>query len=345
MDLRTLFRVLFRRWYVVLPILTLTAVAAQQLTKSIEPEYAASGSVILLSPAVRTIPGEEELELRNPYADLSESLRTTAIALQRVLLDISTLRTLSERGFEAEYEISVDPDAPILLLSATADEPADATASLNAMADQVAEELETLQVSAGAPLERRITAENLTIASDASERNTDFYRALASIVGLGLATAIVVALAVESWMSSPARRRRPVPAMAPLGAERFTVISAAPPRPQLDPAGATNGPAAEAPAPPADARPPAAPQPPASGDGDRHGAAHRAGADRPRAGAVTSTARDSDAAGRTVSAEPRRAAHGPSSAKNGRRPPTYSKQRVLFDRIADAVERWDKRNK
>ena len=233
MDLRTLLRVLVRRWYVVLPILVITAGAGQQLTKSIKPSYEASGSMILLSPAVRTTPGVVEPELRNPYTDLTPALRTTAIAVQRVINEGTASRKLRDQGLQVSFDVAVDDNAPILTLTTTADKPEQATLAVASLATVLSDELQTMQNTAGAPVDRQITAANLTTAQGASKKNADFYRALATIAAVGLAAAIVGALAIESWFSSPNRRRRLAKRSESAAAwENFAVIGAPPGTPE-----------------------------------------------------------------------------------------------------------------
>jgi hypothetical protein len=248
-DLQTLIRIIFRRWYVVIPVLALTGLVGQYMLSSTEPEYDASGSVLLLSPFQQGDPEDpaDPADVDDPgnaYLAFNASLRTTATAMERIMSDSSSRRAIRELGHEGTYVVEVDQEGPILNITATAQRPDEAIQTVVGVFELIAAELDERQDAVNANPDQRIRTQVLFTPSRASEQTTARTRTLVALGALGLAAAASAAVLTESLVVGRRRRTRgrtgaaavfgppPAPgvaadAYAPVGAEpRLAAVDA-----------------------------------------------------------------------------------------------------------------------
>lgn len=201
MDFYSLIRTLLRRWYVVLPVVALAAIVTMRSLDAIEPEYEASGTLLLLGPHQRVIGPEREIVSRNPYSEFTASLSTTAGAIRIALTQDVVRDELSERGLSTDYSLSVGSEIPSLEISATSDDPQVAVDTVNALFGAVSTELATRQDAVGVPPEDRIAAQTLVAPAGADEKNVARNRALTSLVVLGILATVSVALLTDTLVA------------------------------------------------------------------------------------------------------------------------------------------------
>ena len=209
MDLRTLLQILVRRWIVVIPTIVVAVLVGQQMLSSVEPEYQAKGSVILLAPVTKT--GQEGplgIATPNPVADIPAGLDKSALALAEVLNDEPQKATIRRQGLSDDYDVTVNQDAPILEISAKSDRRPVAVETAKAVLEMANAQLVIRETRLGVAPAARINADVLSTPTKASTVNAAKTRALVALIALGIAATLSVALLVESWAGSPARRDR-----------------------------------------------------------------------------------------------------------------------------------------
>jgi hypothetical protein len=173
----------------------------------VKPEYQAKGSVILLAPVTK---GTEPLGIQtpNPIIDIPPALDKSSLALAEILNDEPQKATIRRQGLSDDYEVTVNEDAPILEVSAKSDRRPVAVETAKAVLDMASAQLTVREAAIGVAPEARIRTDVLSVPAKASTVNAAKTRALVALIALGIAATLSVALLVESWASSPARRDR-----------------------------------------------------------------------------------------------------------------------------------------
>jgi capsular polysaccharide biosynthesis protein len=209
-DLRTLLRILFRRWIVVVPTIIVAVLVAQQVLSNVKPEYEAKGSLLLLAPTApaNAAAGDAPEAAQNPYVDLRPALRNAGTAFATLMLDSNQKKALVAQGLSDDYEITVDDDAPILEFAATSDRRRIAIETVQQLLEATQEQIGARENARKVAIDDRIGVDVLQTPTTATTVNAAKTRALIALIALGVAATLSVALLVESWSQSPARRDR-----------------------------------------------------------------------------------------------------------------------------------------
>jgi hypothetical protein len=196
---------------VALPVLALVLLIGSRLIDSAQPEYRASGSVVVLPYDPTTAPPLVYEEIRppsNPYSDFNGAVSITA----EVLANAGRSDALRERivadGGTDDFTVEKEEDFPILVIEATADNRAQAVSTVSAVAEELAAELAARQERLGVPAEEQIALDVVLLPERASELNNDRNRALTVIIAVAVAAVIASTVAVESIAQGRARKRR-----------------------------------------------------------------------------------------------------------------------------------------
>ncbi|HEY2812551.1 MAG TPA: hypothetical protein VGJ03_03695 [Acidimicrobiales bacterium] len=203
MDFGTLIRILFRRWYVVLPTIVLATAVTYTQVSNVKPEYSANGSLVVLappSPPTDVVPA-------NPYAQITPSLRTTALVISQVMDDPSVHDQISKSGLTGNFTVTVADDSPVTTFDATAASPQRAVDTVNALIARFPVELQTRQTAIGVAPEGQLRTQVLVSPLGAQQETSNRNRALAAFIALGIAAVLCVALAAESFAVRRRRRR------------------------------------------------------------------------------------------------------------------------------------------
>jgi capsular polysaccharide biosynthesis protein len=212
MDFGTLIRILVRRWYVVLPTLLITFLVAYTQVSSVKPEYTATGSILILQPAVDPAAPAPTTANQNPFAQLSAPLRTTAVVISGVLSDKAVHTQISQSGLSRDFTVTVDPDAPVTTITATAGSPKVAVATVNGLMARFTTELQARQTASGVPPTQQLQTQTLSAPTGAEKDSSNRSRAMGAFAVLGVIAALCAALTAENVAGR--RRRRPPPTAA-----------------------------------------------------------------------------------------------------------------------------------
>lgn len=178
-------RVLVRRWYLVLVGLAVTVGLCFGAAAAVPTQYTVSSTVLLLPPVTETDDGRPI----NPYLSLG-GLEGIADVLAAALSDASLEREVESAGLDATYELGRDPAAagPVLVLGVTSPAGADALGTQELVLERLPEKLSEIQESVGVGKATRVTA---TVVTRADEAEPDFRSQLRAVL-----VAAVVGLAV-----------------------------------------------------------------------------------------------------------------------------------------------------
>jgi len=199
-------RVLLRRWWVVVPVLLVTALFALRLSERVQPEYSASATLVMLAP-FRTN-GETGVATSNPFLNFSGALTTTAYVIQSALDRDEVRLQIAREGLASNYTVGPETrgtqgdvrSTPLVLVSVTTGAPGQATATVNRVVELFQAELKTRQSSLGTPRNETITSQVISPAVRATAAGSGGRRVLYSVGALGLLAAALVAFAVDAMI-------------------------------------------------------------------------------------------------------------------------------------------------
>src|SRR6266540_3752554 len=143
MDLWDLTRLLFRRWYIALPILLTSVLIAAFAGKSVQPDYRATGNVTMIpapGPSTESPSKTTANRPKNPWLDLGYAALGNAAVIK--VVDKKSLNSLVAQGPSDSLTITMDERSPMLKIEATADSPDKATATVRAVIKLLANEIE-----------------------------------------------------------------------------------------------------------------------------------------------------------------------------------------------------------
>lgn len=129
-----------RRWYILLPLLALTAFGALRVGEGVDPEYEVTATAIL-------VPGSAESEIESPYGNRNETTQVLSI-----LLGATEARaSIEAQGLDPDYEIMTRDRSNIVNLSVLSDSEQVSLDTGEAVLTLAAEELAQRQTQAGIP--------------------------------------------------------------------------------------------------------------------------------------------------------------------------------------------------
>ncbi len=208
MDLWEATKILFRRWYITLPICVLAALGAYGAGSQMDPEYVASGVGILLpidESGQQSIFGLTE-EAENPWEAAGAVATLRSVAL---VLGADGVRSqIVDQGLAPTYSIEVEPRDPIVYLDVTDRNPDLALVTLDEMVLRLEDELDSRQSQVQAPETRRFKLEILSQAEVPLPDYSNRTRVRIIVLLLGLVLAAAAGLVFDAWAVGRAERRQ-----------------------------------------------------------------------------------------------------------------------------------------
>lgn len=205
-----LVRAMRKRWYVLIPGLAVTVLAAVLAMRVVPPTLQATGSVLLISPSVEMGANGDPATPTNPYLNFGAPLGATAEVVSAAVTSDRTAKELKRNGATGTYQVAIDPNssAPILSVEATADDNARALATLKAVIIEIHDQLQAIQADAGAPANQYIKTEVVTSSQEATPVHGSLIRVLAVIVLLGVLGSCGAVVLVEGISRGRTRRNQ-----------------------------------------------------------------------------------------------------------------------------------------
>lgn len=202
MDVGSTLRVLLRRWLVLLLGTALTLGLAAYVYTESPARYQATARMLLLLPA--NARGEV---VGSPFLHLPDGLNVLA-DLVSLTPRTNTFRTeMVEQGFTSQYEIGVDDDAPILVISVEGGDPADVIATRDQLVLSIEEELARVQEEEDAPSQQVATARVYAAEPVPGQMGGDRMRAVLAVLAAGGLLTLVVTFLVDRLVQIVRARR------------------------------------------------------------------------------------------------------------------------------------------
>jgi hypothetical protein len=205
-DFWDLTKLLFRRWYVSVPLFLVAAGATLFVASRVEPDYVATSYVQLVPPAITPKAVDDtKASARNPWLDLGLASLTKAgmISVQ----DQKVVKQLHDAGFSDDFTATQDPQLPIVTFEVIGDDEAQATLTSERLIKHFSDTVGTLQKDYGAPRDQMITARRLDLGDNIEESTSKVKRALIAVAGVGALLAAALTVAADALLRRRSRKR------------------------------------------------------------------------------------------------------------------------------------------
>lgn len=196
MDVISLLSTSLRRWYVVVPVITIAVISAFALAERAEVTYASAGTVIFVGPS--SVPAEnfEQVDV-NPYLSFTGSLNSTASAVRLVMDGPDHRSAVAAQGLVGTYLITQENST--LTFNVTGPTEQEVTDTLDGLIARSGEELDRLQSTVAAPDDQLVRLDVLSQPTRAAISSDSGKRLFLATLGLGLVAAVTLASALEAW--------------------------------------------------------------------------------------------------------------------------------------------------
>ncbi|MFI8535769.1 chain length determinant protein [Streptomyces aquilus] len=202
MDLAEIFRVMRRRWYVLLPGLLLTAGLVFGVTRVVHVTYQSQSTVVLLNSQKATVAYDG-----NPFLSTQTSLTGMADSLARNLNSDDSLRELKSRGAKGTFEAKLADNAqgPLLWLTVTGTDKASVLSSDKILTAYAKERLEQFQQDQSVASKAMIRMTTIVAPQTPVAQTKTRLEYMIMAGGAGLVLSLVAVFYVEARR----RQRRP----------------------------------------------------------------------------------------------------------------------------------------
>lgn len=211
LDLFDVVRSCFRRWYILIPLLLITAWYSHQVYTSVKPMYYSQAVIGLAPPSYRVDQAVEGAPVpRNGLLDIGGApllanmaalgLREPSVANRVVAL--GGLPDYTARLFPVP---ATSPPIPLVMIEQSAPDPASATKTLELVANEMSSALERIQKQAKVPADMTVTSFVVSPPSEPIAAMPSRTRSTAAIAVAGIGLTVLVTVLVDVLM---VRRRK-----------------------------------------------------------------------------------------------------------------------------------------
>ncbi|MFD0265048.1 chain length determinant protein [Streptomyces sp. NPDC127106] len=219
MDLAEIWRVMRRRWYVLLPGLLITAALTTGVYLLVPVEYRSQSTVTLLNSKKATVAFDG-----NPFLSTQASLTGMADGLARNLNSDDSKADLTAQGLTGEYEAKIADNAqgPFMWLIVTGTNPAAVLKSDQILTAYAEKRLQEFQAQQQVTPEAMIRMATIVPPQKPEPQTKTRLQYLVMAGALGFVLSLVATFFVEARRRKPARPGRHRPAAPEPGAEAGT---------------------------------------------------------------------------------------------------------------------------
>ncbi|WP_433532670.1 hypothetical protein ACQPYA_11950 [Micromonospora sp. CA-263727] len=204
MDLWDMTKLLFRRWYISLPLLLAVLVLVGVASQVVKPDYSAKAHIQLIPPQVVTGADGRQKPIKNQWFDLGYVALGNA-----AMIDVtrqSVLKQMVDEGLTDNVTVTMDR-VPLFEIEAVGDSPEQATASAERMLTLITEAVAERQTSLRVAESDMITTLALDDGSEVEVQHSKVMRVMVVALGAGLLLTAGVTVAVDALLRRRARRR------------------------------------------------------------------------------------------------------------------------------------------
>jgi hypothetical protein len=204
-DFWDLTKLVFRRWYVAVPLLIITGLAAGYTANTVKPDYKATAYVQLIPPPEASITVNVK-SLRNPWLDLGLGALNTAATYATV--DKTFLNQLTASGMSDNVVITNGYPAPIATIEVIGSSQQIASETTDQVAQKFDAVVKSLQDDYAVQTPGRILTRRLDTGNNLEETGGKVKRALVAVAGAGFLLTAGITIAFDAVMRWRRRRRK-----------------------------------------------------------------------------------------------------------------------------------------
>jgi len=210
MDAVTAALICLRRWYVFLPVLLVAITLAFSAAGDSTATYTAEGQLVVL-PDASGLAGRTDAPpdtvSANPYARVGGA-RLLAAVLKNNLVGAQTRQAITQAGGLPGYTAVVDPDYPIITVSAVGSTPRQAQRTVDRVVRAADPLTRQLQEDVSAPTSELYAATRSTPTTIVAVASASGVKVAITYIILGLAVAGVLAVLTDVVLAQMSRRAR-----------------------------------------------------------------------------------------------------------------------------------------
>jgi hypothetical protein len=205
-DLWDLTRLIFRRWYFAVPILLVTLTGVLFASRSVRPDYSATGHLQLIPPAHRN---ESEAakagRIHNPWLDLGIGALGQATVLK--VQDERTVKQLVASGYTEHFTITIEYPATFISIEAVGSSGPQATNTVRQVMKMLTDDVKAEQQQFGVAQEDMINTLPLDQGDKVTLVTSKVKRVLIVATAMGLLTTAGCTIGLDALLRQRARRR------------------------------------------------------------------------------------------------------------------------------------------
>ncbi len=205
MDFWDLTKLLARRWYLAVPILVVTAIAALMTLHSVKPSYIGDTHVQMVPPVPPKTSNGLDATQHNPWLNLGVAALGNAAAV--TIQDGSVLDDLKNRGESDDFTAILDDSSPLLTIEVVGDSPAQVIKTAADLTQRFDTAVLSLQQAYGVSNADLITTRSLDVATNIKQSNSSVNRAVIAVTGAGVIASVAFTIAIDAIIRRRARRR------------------------------------------------------------------------------------------------------------------------------------------
>ncbi|WP_405422306.1 O-antigen ligase family protein [Streptomyces erythrochromogenes] len=206
MSIRELVAVLRRRWYVIVPAILLSLLAALHLYRSVPVAYQSQSSVALLdSSAASKLPPS----FGNPISNAGGALVVTADVLIRTLSGADSARELHSLGVSDPYTVgfAANTSGPLLTLTVTGTDREKVLEETNTLTGFAGEQLNALQAAAKVQPAYMVQTAPVVLPQTPVPQLKSRYQQVLGVLIVGVGAGFVLSFVADALLAARRRRR------------------------------------------------------------------------------------------------------------------------------------------
>ncbi|THA84317.1 O-antigen ligase family protein [Streptomyces sp. A0592] len=206
MSIRELVAVLRRRWYVIVPAIVLSLLAALHLYRSVPVAYQSQSSVALLdSSAASKLPPS----FGNPISNAGGALVVTADVLIRTLSGADSARELHSLGVSDPYTVgfAANTSGPLLTLTVTGTDREKVLEETNILTGFAGEQLNALQAAAKVQPAYMVQTAPVVLPQTPVPQLKSRYQQVLGVLIVGVGSGFTLSFVADALLNARRRRR------------------------------------------------------------------------------------------------------------------------------------------
>ena len=204
MDFWDATKVLFRRWYISLPLLLLTIGATTYTTTAVKPDFVLTSYIQLIPPASAAERVQNSNVPGNPWNQLG--LEALSQAANYATVDQTFLDTLKAGGYSTNFKITVGDPVAGATIEVIGKSRAEAVSTTDVVIKRYRDSAQRLQTQYNVRQQDMITVQRLDQGENLKQPGGKVKRAILAVAGTGLLLMAGATIAFDAIMR---RRRRP----------------------------------------------------------------------------------------------------------------------------------------